>query len=138
MTHEEIKSRFTDEIKLRGYEDHYIDRNEEREILQIALQLGMPAHAARAALAEVCAGRGYVQETHLEKAARDSIAAAAAIDRDGFERIAADVAREAKGTRTDRQARALVVQVLADTGAKVKTGWLRDWFKAAKRELGVA
>lgn len=138
MTADEIKTRFDDEIDRRGHDDKFIDRDEEREILQIALQLGMPADAARAALAEVCTGRGYVQETHLEKFARDRVAAAAAIDHSTFEGIAAGVVWEAKGTRTDRQARALVVQVLADTGAKVKTGWLRDWFKAAKRELGVA
>jgi hypothetical protein len=138
VTADEIKTRFDDEIDRRGHADRFIDRDEEREILQIALQLGMPADAARAALAEVCAGRGYVQETQLEKFARDRVAAAAAIDHSAFEGIAAGVVGEAKGTRTDRQARALVVQVLADTGAKVKTGWLRDWFKAAKRELGVA
>ena len=138
MTADEIKKRFDDEIDRRGHADRFIDHNEEREILQIALQLGMPADAAKAALAEVCGGRGYAQETQLEKFVRDRIAAAAAVDRSAFEGIAAGVVWEAKGTRTDRQARALVVQVLADTGAKVKTGWLRNWFKAAKRELGVA
>jgi hypothetical protein len=139
VTADEIKKRFDDEIDRRGRDDKFIDRNEEREILQIALQLGMPADAARAALADVCQGRGYVQETQLEKTVRERVAGADAIDRSVFECIAADVVTEAKGTQTERQARALVVQVLADTGAaKVKTGWLRDWFKAAKRELGVA
>jgi hypothetical protein len=139
VTADEIKKRFDDEIDRRGRDDRFIDRNEEREILQIALQLGMPADCARAALAEVCAGRGYVQETHLEQVVREWVAEADAIDQATFHEIAADVVRKANGTQTERQARALVVQVLADTGAaKVKTGWLRDWFKAAKRELGVA
>lgn len=139
VTADEIKKRFDDEIDRRGRDDRFIDRNEEREILQIALQLGMPADTARSALADVCKGRDYVQETQLEKAVRDRVAAAAGIDRDTFDRIAAEVATEARGTRTERQARALVVQVLDDAGAaKVKTGWLRDWYAAAKRELGVA
>ena len=139
MTADEIKKRFDDEIDRRGRDDRFIDRNEEREILQIALQLGMPADAARAALADVSKGRGYVQETGLEKAIRDRVAAAAGIDRSAFDRIATEVAAEARGTRTDRQVRALIVQVLEDTGAaKVKTGWLRNWYKATKRELDVA
>src|SRR5262245_40706051 len=131
VTADEIKKRFDDEIDRRGHDDKFIDRNEEREILQIALQLGMPAATAQSALADVCKARNYVQETQLEKFVRDRVDAASAIDRSAFEGIAAGVVWEAKGTQTDRQARALVVQVLDDTGAaKVKTGWLRDWFKA--------
>ena len=32
MSVEDIKKRFVEEIKLRAYDDKYIDKNEEREI----------------------------------------------------------------------------------------------------------
>jgi hypothetical protein len=35
---EEVKKRFVEEVKLRAYDDKYVDRKEEREILQIAIQ----------------------------------------------------------------------------------------------------
>ena len=38
MTLDEVKRQFVEQVKLRAYDDKYIDKNEEREILQIALQ----------------------------------------------------------------------------------------------------
>src|SRR5436305_5207154 len=52
-----VKKRFVEEVKLRAFDDKYIDKNEEREILQIALQQGIGVDGARAALAQVCEGR---------------------------------------------------------------------------------
>ena len=41
MSIDDVKKRFVSEIKLRAYDDKYIDKGEEREILQIAIQLGV-------------------------------------------------------------------------------------------------
>ena len=41
------------EIELRAYDDKYIDKDEEREILQIAIQFGV-ASTAGMALVQVC------------------------------------------------------------------------------------
>ena len=49
MSIDEIKKRFVNEIKLRAYDDKFIDKNEEREILQIAIQLGVGIDSARGA-----------------------------------------------------------------------------------------
>src|SRR5881227_3253439 len=65
MTLDEIKKRFVEEVKLRAYDDKYIDRTEEREILQIALQNGISVDSARAALAQVCESQDYVLETRV-------------------------------------------------------------------------
>ena len=142
MTHDEIKMRFIDEIKLRGYEDRYIDRNEEREILQIAIQLGVNIDAARADLAEVCAAEGYVLETVVLKLIREQVEAAAAndgrIDRQEFDLILANARSAVGGKKTDRQVKTLMVQVMEDTGNnRVKRGWFTNWYAAMKRELGI-
>ena len=54
MSIEAIKKRFVDEIKLRAYDDKYVDKNEEREILQIAIAEGIGIDSARQALGQVC------------------------------------------------------------------------------------
>ncbi len=142
MTHEEIKARFVGEIKLRGYEDRYIDRNEEREILQIAIQLGVNLDAARADLAEVCAAEGYVLETTILKVIREQVEAAAAndgrIDRAEFDLILSNARATVAGKRTDRQVKTLLVQVMEDTGNnRVRRGWFTNWYAALKKELGI-
>ena len=48
MSLDEVKKRFMDEIKLRAYDDKYLDKTEEREILQIAIQQGSQRHCANA------------------------------------------------------------------------------------------
>ena len=41
MSLDEVKRQFVEQVKLRAYDDKYIDKNEEREILQIALTQGV-------------------------------------------------------------------------------------------------
>src|SRR5262249_31656875 len=60
---DEVKRRFVEEVKLRAYDDRYIDKNEEREILQIAIQQGVGVDAGRGALMQVCESQGYILES---------------------------------------------------------------------------
>jgi hypothetical protein len=135
-----IQERFIHEITQRGTDDHYIDRDEEREILQIALQLGFTADSARAALAQVCADNGYVLESGIYKQIRERVEAHAvgAIDRRQFERLFAQARQTIAGKATDRQVKVMIVQALEDTGqTRIKTGWFGNWYTRLKRELGM-
>ena len=143
MMPDEIRTRFLQEIEARGYDDHYVDSNEEREILLIATQMGTPGDVARADLAHVCNERGYVLESAILKLIREHIEAtigsAGQLSRRDFERIVSSVREAAKGKRTDRQLKTLIVQVMEDTGrTRVRVGWFRNWYAALKRDLGVA
>src|SRR5436853_5341470 len=62
---DEIKKQFVEQVKLRAYDDKYIDRKEEREILQIALQNGISVDSARSALLQVCEAQDYVLESKV-------------------------------------------------------------------------
>ena len=73
MNLDEVKRQFVEQVKLRAYDDKYIDKNEEREILQIALQQGITVDSARAALAQVCEAHTYVLETVALKAVKELI-----------------------------------------------------------------
>lgn len=142
MSIEDVKKRFVNEIKLRAYEDKYVDRNEEREILQIAIQLGVGIDSARTALAQVCEDAGYVLESTVVKMIRDNIEAAAGndgkIDQKEFEMVFAQARKAMQGKLNDVQIKKMIVQIMEDSGnTRVKTGWFSDWYTTLKKELGM-
>src|SRR3954452_1160977 len=73
MTLDDVKRQFVEQVKLRAFDDKYIDKGEEREILQIALQRGVTVDSARAALAQVCEANGYVLESKALAQIKDLI-----------------------------------------------------------------
>jgi len=143
MSMEEVKKRFVNEIKLRAYDDKYIDRNEEREILQIAIQMAVSVDSARSALAQVCDESGYVLESTLVKQITDQVDSAAGndgkIDEKEFDMILANAKKAMMGRKSDREIKKMIVLVMEDSGNnKVKTGWFSDWYAALKKDLGMA
>jgi hypothetical protein len=139
---DEIKKRFLNEIKLRGYDDRFIDRNEEREIIQLAIQLGLNIDSARLALSQVCTDLDYVQESSVATIMRDQLNAALGNDgkvsRKEFDLVFATVKLAMKGRKTDVEIKKMMVNLLEESGqARIKTGWFTDWYAAMKRELGL-
>ncbi len=141
MPLEMIQKRFIDEINLRGYDDKYIDKNEEREILQIAIHQGISVDVARTALAEVSAKQGYVLESDLLRMVNGECQSAAAnngkIDRMRFETILQTLRNAAQGRRADAELKKLVVLGIEDNGLKIQSGWFFNWYGAIKREIGM-
>lgn len=142
MSPDDTKKRIVNEIKARAYDDKYIDRNEEREIVRIAIELGVTVESALAALGQVCDEFSYVLESRIFKQIHDQLATAAAndgkIDQQEFDLIFGNVKRAAQGKKTDRELKKMVVQVMESTGNnKVRTGWFSDWYSSLKRDLGV-
>ena len=143
MSVEEIKKRFVNEIKLRAYDDRYIDKNEEREILQIAIQLGVSIDSARGALVQVCEDHNYVLESVIVKQIKEQVESAAGndgrVDQKEFDLIFGNIKRTAQGKKNDREIKKMIITVMEETGNnKVKTGWFSDWYSALKRDLGMA
>ena len=142
MSVEEIKKRFVNEIKLRAYDDKYIDKNEEREILQIAIQLGVNIDSARSALVQVCEEQGYIVESVILKMMKDQVETASGndgkVDQKEFELILGNVTKAMQGKKNERQIKTMIVQVMEDTGNnKIKTGWFSDWYATMKKDLGM-
>ena len=138
----DIKKRLVEEIKLRAYEDKYIDRGEEREILQIAIQLGVGVDSARAALVQVCDECNYVMETAILKQIKDQIETAAGndgmVDQREFDMIFANVKRAVQNKKNDREVKRMIVTVMEETGNnKVKKGWFSNWYATLKQDLGM-
>lgn len=142
MSIDEIKKRFVNEIKLRAYDDKYIDKNEEREILQIAIQLGVNIDSARGALMQVCDEHSYILESAILKQIKDQVENAAGndgmVDQKEFDLIVGNIKRAMQGKKNDREIKKMIVQVMEDTGNnKVKKGWFSNWYAALKQELGM-
>lgn len=142
MSVDDIKLRFHNEIELRASDDKYIDRNEEREILEIAIQLGIGVDRARSALAQVCSLQGYVMESVVLKSIREQIEVAIAndgkVDQNEFDAVFRHAKDAMAGKKTDREIKKMIVLVMEDTGNnRVKTGWFSDWYAALKKELGM-
>ena len=142
MTLDEVKKRFVEEVKLRAYDDKYIDKNEEREILQIALQAGITVDSARAALAQVCEGNAYVLESKVLSEIKDLIDTFASndgkIDEKEFNDSVAQMKKRCQGKKNDIQCKRMVIEVIEDNSYKVKTGLFSNWYNRVKKEVGVA
>ena len=142
MSVEEIKRRFENEIKLRAYDDKYIDKNEEREILQIAIQLGVSIDSARMALYQVCDAHGYIVETAITKMIKDQVETASGndgkVDQKEFDLIFLNIRKAIQGKKNDREVKKMIVAIMEETGNnKVKTGWFSNWYSTLKQDLGM-
>ena len=142
MTLDDLKRQFVEQVKLRAYDDKYIDKAEEREILQMALQHGVTVDSARAALAQVCEANGYVLESSALKAVKELIDIQAGndgkIDEKEFNDAVALLKTRTQGKRNDTQCKRMVIEVIEENSFKVKTGMFSNWFARVKREVGMA
>ncbi|QJW99736.1 hypothetical protein [Frigoriglobus tundricola] len=143
MSIDDVKKRFVNEIKLRAYDDKYIDKGEEREILQIAIQLGVSIDSARSALVQVCDEHNYVMETSVLKQIKDQVETAAGndgmVDQKEFELIFANIRKAMQNKKNDREIKKMIVTVMEETGNnKVKKGWFSNWYAALKTDLGMS
>jgi len=142
MSIDEIKKRFVNEIKLRAYDDKYIDKNEEREILQLAIQLGVSIESARSALIQVCDEERYVVESVILKQIKDQVETAVGddgkVDQKEFDLIFGNIKKSMQGKKNDREVKKMIVHVMEDTGNnRVKTGWFSNWYATLKKDLGI-
>lgn len=139
MSLDEVKRRFVEEIKLRAFDDKYIDKNEEREILQIALTLGVTVDSARAALYQCCESQGYVVESAVMVKVKEIIEQFATndgkVDEKEFNDAVAICKKSCQGKRTDVQCKRMVIDVIEDNSFKVKTGMFSNWYAKAKKDV---
>jgi len=139
---DEMKRQFVEQVKLRAYDDKYIDRNEEREILQIALQQGVTVDSARAALTQVCEMNGYVLESKVVNDVKDLVDTFASndgkIDSKEFTDALTTLKKKIQGKKNDLQCKKMLVQLIEDNGYKTKQGMFNHWYDVIKKECGMA
>src|SRR5947209_18967102 len=141
MSLDDVKRRFVEEVKLRAYDDKYIDRGEEREILQIAIQQGVGVDAARGALVQVCDSQGYVLESQVIKGLKETLETFAENDGVVSEKEFNDTVtickKKTQGKRTEPQCKKMVVELIEEANYKTKQGMFNHWYDKIKKEVGV-
>jgi hypothetical protein len=142
MNLDDVKRQFVEQVKLRAYDDKYIDKGEEREILQIALTQGVTVDSARAALAQVCESQGYVLESRVQSQLKDLVDTFASndgkIDEKEFNDTVTTCKKACQGKKNDIQCKRMVIEIIEENNYKVKTGMFSNWYKNVKREVGMA
>ena len=140
MDLDSVKKRFVEEVKLRAYDDKYIDKNEEREILQIALQQGVGVDGARAALAQVCDANGYVLESKVLSEIKDLMDTFASndgkVDEKEFNDCVTQLKKRCQGKKNDLQCKRMVIEIIEDNAYKTSKGWFSDWYSRVKKDAG--
>jgi hypothetical protein len=142
MSLDEVKREFVEQVKLRAFDDKYIDKTEEREILQLALQRGVTVDSARSALAQVCEAQGYVLESKVLSTIKDLIDTFASndgkVDQKEFNDAVTVGKKNCLGKRNDAQVKRLVISVIEENSYKTKQGMFNHWYDAVKKEVGMA
>src|SRR5947209_16729036 len=138
----EVRRQFGEHVKLRAYDDKYIATNEERDILQIALQQGVTVDSARAALAQVCESQGYVLESRVLADLKELVDTFASndgkIDEKEFNDVVTTCKKKTQGKKNDVQCKRMVIEIIEDNSYKVKTGMFSNWYARVKKEVGMA
>jgi hypothetical protein len=141
MSLEDVKKRFVEEVKLRAYDDKYIDKNEEREILQIAIQQSIGVDSARAALAQVCEAQGYILESKVLNEIKDLVDTFASNDgvvsEKEFNDSVAQLKKRCQGKRNEIQCKKMVIEIIDEQSFKTSKGWFSNWYTNIKKEVGM-
>ena len=141
MSLDDVKKQFVEQVKLRAYDDRYVDKVEEREILQIALQQGVTVDSARAALAQVCEKEGYVLESKVLQDVKELLQifneGDGKIDEKEFNDAVAKCKLGTQGKRTDIQCKRMVLEIIDENAYKRKTGMFSNWYARAKKEVNM-
>jgi hypothetical protein len=141
VTLDEAKKRFVEEVKLRAYDDKYVDRKEEREILQIAIGGGISVDSARAALAQVCEAQDYVLESKVLAQLKDILDTSAGndgkVDEKEFNDAVLNCKKWTKGKKNDNACKRMVAEIIMENTYKTSSGWFSSWFDKVKKEVGL-
>lgn len=131
---DDLKRRLVEEIKLRAYDDRYIDRQEEKEILKTAIEHGLSLEIGRSALTQVCEQSDYTMESALDQKAKEMLDQFANndghIDKKEFDDTTAVLYKAAKGRLTESRCRKKVKEIIQANEWKVREGFMKggSWF----------
>ena len=127
---------------MRGYDDRYIDRKEEKEILQMAIKDGVSVDSARAALSQVCEASEYVLESRALQQVEEALATFAEndgkVDEKEYHDSVTICKKATKGKKTDSECKRFVLGIMEDKNHVPKTGWFSNWYKNERHSVGMS
>ncbi len=132
---EQLQSQFIEYITLQAYDDQYIDRQEEKEILQVGVKNGISVEDSLVLIAQVASQKGWVLERTAEERAYKFLMHAASdgkIDQKEFDDASALLDAACKGKLPQREIKQRLKQMMIDNAWKAKEGGLfgSKWYTA--------
>jgi Ca2+-binding EF-hand superfamily protein len=131
---DEMKHQLGEFIKLQVYDDKYIDRDEEKNILSEAVKRNIPIDEALAVIRSIAEANDYVVERDVENQAKEMLELFAnndgKIDKKEFESALGVYKKATRGRVPDSKAKKCLKNIILDNGWKVKEGGLfgSKWF----------
>jgi hypothetical protein len=126
---------FIEFIKLKVFDDGYIDRQEEKAILEEGVKRGIGVESGIAVIRQVAIDHGYVVERMVDERAKEILqrfATDGQVDKKEFEDAVALYKSDCKGKVKDDEIRKRLKQIMIDNGWKAKEGGFfgTKWFSA--------
>ncbi|MEN8217350.1 MAG: hypothetical protein ABFS56_13475 [Pseudomonadota bacterium] len=126
MATEEVKKQFIDYIMLQVFDDQYIDRQEEKKILEEGIRKGLGIEEGLAIIRQVALEKGFALERDAEDRAKEMLDTFAhndgKVDKREFEDALAIFKSHSKGKLPEPEMKRRLKMMMAENGWKAKEG----------------
>lgn len=133
---EEVKKRFIDYIMLQVFDDKYIDRQEEKKILEEGVRQGIGVEEGLAIMRQVASEKSLALERDAEERAQEMLERFATndgkVDKKEFEDALAIFKSASKNKIPEAEMKKRLKKMMEDRGWKAKEGGLfgSKWYSA--------
>jgi DNA primase catalytic subunit len=133
---EAVRKKFVDYIMLQVFDDQYIDRKEEKKILEEGVKEGMGVEEGLAIMRQVALEKGLVLERDAEERVKEMLERFSAndgkVDKKEFEDALAIFKSSTKGKIPEPELKRRLKRMMEDHGWKAKEGGLfgSKWYSA--------
>jgi hypothetical protein len=133
---ESIKNQFIEYIKLQGFDDQYIDRQEEKRIVEVGVKNAISVEESLALLRQIAAEKGLIVERDVEDQAKAILERAAAndgkVDKKEFDNAVEHFKTAVKGKLLEPEIKQRLKKMMENSGWKAKEGGLfgSKWYSA--------
>lgn len=134
MTSEMTKKQFIDYIMLQTFDDQYIDRKEEKTILEEGIRKGISVEEGLAIIRQVALQKGLALERDAEEKTKEMLERFASndgkVDKKEFEDALAIFKSASKSKIPEAEMKRRLKKMMEDNGWKAKEGGLfgSKWF----------
>ncbi|BAP56138.1 hypothetical protein THII_1841 [Thioploca ingrica] len=132
----DVKKAFVDYIMLQVFDDKYIDRKEEKKILEEGIKKGIGVEEGLAIIRQVAADKGLVLEREAEERAKEMLERFATndgkVDKKEFEDTLAIFKSASKNKIPEPEMKKRLKNMMEENGWKAKEGGLfgSKWYSA--------
>jgi hypothetical protein len=135
-TSDQIRKQFIEYIKSKAFDDQYIDRVEEKKILEVGIKNGISVDESLSLIRQVASQMGWVIERDAEDRAKEFLENATIndgkVDKKEFESAIKLFKTASKGKVTEPEIKKRLKKMMEDNGWKAKEGGLfgSKWYSA--------